>query len=805
MQRILIMTIVAAAMAQAATEWPTGNRTTPPTIDSVSPLGIPRGATVEVEVEGLNLASTSAAYFSEPGIKARVLRIKELPDLPDIRLGSNGTPSTVDLGPLPPRNQVTLEIEVSPDAPIGTVAFRLQTPLGTSPAARIAIEPYYGESPDREPNDKPEEALETYLPTILVGTISKPGDVDFYKIKVKDGEQLVFQNPARELGSSLRPVVGIYDEKQNLVTEFGDDGGRDTSAFAYPFAKGGTYFLRVSDYQEGGDDEHFYRIKVGRFPLSVSAFPLGLQKGKSAAIHLTGFNLGADSVVVKGEPSPEDMRAVIFRPQAPKGPAFNRVKLALGNEPEIASTGANTTLGQAQTLAIPVTVNGRLEAQENYYRFRARKGGKLVFEVNASRLGSPLDSILEILDTKGAPVERATIRCVLETSTTLSEASSSGRGIRILSPTGFAVGDHMMIGSEIIQVDAMPRGPDDDFIFTGFGDQRVAYLDTTPEAHPVDQAVYKVQIHPAGARFAPNGLPVVHLPFRNDDGGPGFGKDSLLHFTAPADGDYVVRIRDVRKLAGPDYSYRLTVRQPSPDFMLSVSPRNANVPLDGRIPLTVTALRLDDFDGPIEVSAKDVPEGVHATQGTIGPGEISATLLLSADASAHLDRAAPIEITGRARLADQWVERWANPEDKLKLISLMPKPDIVMTAETKQVVLEPGGTAEVEVALRRNNGYGGRVPVEVRDLPPGVRVLDVGLNGVLINETENRRKFTLAALPTAPAIEQPIVVTGDVETRADDQQNSYAAEPVLLRVQPKNHASASVVNRVVDQNVTANK
>ena len=95
--------------------------------------------------------------------------------------------------------------------------------------------------------------------------------------------------------------------------------------------------------------------------------------------------------------------------------------------------------------------------------------------------------------------------------------------------------------------------------------------------------------------------------------------------------------------------------------------------------------------------------------------------------------------------------------------------------------------------------------MEVRNLPPGVRVLDVGLNGVLITETENRRKFTLAALPTARPIDQAIVVTGDIETRADDQQNSYAAEPVILKVQSRIKASASMVPRVVNQNVTANK
>ena len=34
-------------------------------------------------------------------------------------------------------------------------------------------------------------------------------------------------------------------------------------------------------------------------------------------------------------------------------------------------------------------------------------------------------------------------------------------------------------------------------------------------------------------------------------------------------------------------------------------------------------------------------------------------------------------------------------------------------------------------------------------------------------------------------IEQPIVLSGKIETRADAQQNSYASEPIMLRVLPK--------------------
>jgi hypothetical protein len=367
---------------------------------------------------------------------------------------------------------------------------------------------------------------------------------------------------------------------------------------------------------------------------------------------------------------------------------------------------------------------------------------------------------------------------------TLNDPSSSGSGIRILSWNGVAVGDTMMVGSELIKVRAMPRGPDDDIQFQSFEGQRLGLLDTTPEAHAIDTPVYKVHIHPPGSTFVSNGLPLVHLPYRNDDGGPGYGKDSRLRFTAPADGEYIVRLRDVRGLSGEDYAYRLTVRPPSPDFKLSAEPRNPNVPSGGRIPVNVTALRLDDFDGPIQVSIEDLPKGLSATKGVIEPGQVSTALLLSADENAQIEKAVPLRVRGKALAGTRQMAHWANPEDKLKLIALMPKPDIVMQAKTREVTLEPGKAATVDVEIQRHNNFGGRVPVEVYNLPATVIVANVGLNGVLIHENENHVTFTLQALDNAEAIDQPIVLSGNIETRAD-QQNEYASEPIVLKVLAK--------------------
>jgi hypothetical protein len=78
------------ACAATAPEAVIGPRTTPPTISTVSPMGAPQGATTTFKIDGSNLMSATAAYFSQPGIKAHIVKIDRLPDPPDNRLGSAG-------------------------------------------------------------------------------------------------------------------------------------------------------------------------------------------------------------------------------------------------------------------------------------------------------------------------------------------------------------------------------------------------------------------------------------------------------------------------------------------------------------------------------------------------------------------------------------------------------------------------------------------------------------------------------------------------------------------------------------------
>ena len=107
--------------------------------------------------------------------------------------------------------------------------------------------------------------------------------------------------------------------------------------------------------------------------------------------------------------------------------------------------------------------------------------------------------------------------------------------------------------------------------------------------------------------------------------------------------------------------------------------------------------------------------------------------------------------------------------------------DLVTTTEQDTVTLRPGGQAQLTVKIERRNGHAGRVPLEVRGLPHGVRVLDIGLNGILITERETTRTIVIYSDPTVAPMEHPFVVL----SRSERKGTEHAAKSVLLRVVPR--------------------
>jgi hypothetical protein len=115
----------------------------------------------------------------------------------------------------------------------------------------------------------------------------------------------------------------------------------------------------------------------------------------------------------------------------------------------------------------------------------------------------------------------------------------------------------------------------------------------------------------------------------------------------------------------------------------------------------------------------------------------------------------------------------------LQLASIIPPPDVSVTAEPTQLAIAPGKSLTVTLHIQRQNGFKGRVPCSVENLPPGVRVVNVGLNGVLVTESQSSRTFTLHAEDWAKPITQPFYVVGKVESNSPTMHSSA---PIKLQV-----------------------
>lgn len=112
-------------------------------------------------------------------------------------------------------------------------------------------------------------------------------------------------------------------------------------------------------------------------------------------------------------------------------------------------------------------------------------------------------------------------------------------------------------------------------------------------------------------------------------------------WVCPEDGEYLLSILDLTGVLPEDLrrSYRLSVRRESPDLQLVVVPHrdNAsglNVQRGGREMLDLFAFRRRGMDGPIRVTAIDLPSGVECPDVWLGPAVEKASVIVSADRNA---------------------------------------------------------------------------------------------------------------------------------------------------------------------------
>ena len=761
-----------------------------PSLSKIAPAGMERGKTAIFTIEGRNLSEATDVYFDAPGMNGKITQVTDVPEkISAPRAGE-------DLGaqvPLGKKQTAMLEVTIAPDALPGIHRFRIKTPLGTTNRMAFAV----GDLPEIRQREKTQMDLVwaaqfVSLPATLIGNISAPGGEESYQFEGHTGQEMVFAVQASRIGSPLKSMLVLSDNAGQVLAVAGKNDINADAALHYKLTSDGKYTLSIADRDRGGGKDYFYRLNAGALHFITNVFPLGVRAGQPSKVTVTGVNLdGVREVNVTTSYTPAGWTTMPLELNESNTRAVNEPRLAVGSEPEMLEEEPNNTVAQAQAVSLPVTINGHIDgglragqnSDEDYFRFRARKGEQLSIDVAAARLGSALDSVIEVLDEQGRAIPRATIRCLNQTTTTLSDRDSRTTGIRLVATSELREGDYLMVGDELNRIDFIPDQPDADTILKGIDDLRIAYLGTSPDVHAVNTPVYKAQLLPPDADLPSNGLPIFHLTWRNDDGGPGYGADSQMDFVASADGEYILHLKDVRGMEGPDFSYRLTLRDATSDYRLKADPENPNIPRGGSTTMTVSIIARRGETGPIDVEVKGLPQGVSASPATIYPGQDSTIVVLAASPDAALDaRPTEIEVIGHAKVDGQEMTRTANGMEgnaTLQLASITPPPDVVVTTEAKQVSIEPGKEVTVTLHVDRRNGFKGRVPCFVQNLPPGVRVVNVGLNGVLVTEAQSSRTFTLRAEDWAKPASQPIYVVGIVESNSPTM---HPSDPVLLTI-----------------------
>ena len=342
-------------------------------VASIYPAGGERGHTVEVTVTGTGLAPEEV-LVSGGGVTGRVLETKSA-------------------------TQARVSIAIAGGAEPGEREFRLRNPGGVSNRARFIV----GTLPEvneMEPNSTLGQAQKiASLPVVINGQILS-ADRDYFQFHARAGETLVCAVEARSLLPFIAdavpgwfdPILAVYDSEGRQIRYADDFGFKPDPVLFFSPPADGDYTIELRDIVFRGRADFVYRLTLGAVPYVAGVFPLGGRRGSGIALELRGENLPERAIrIAVPADAPRVMRV-----------SAGAVAFAPSDLPAVRAGDSNHAPDRAQHVSPPVAIDGRIAnpGDSDYYVFHADKGQKLLMEVMARRLDSPLDSILTLYNAK---------------------------------------------------------------------------------------------------------------------------------------------------------------------------------------------------------------------------------------------------------------------------------------------------------------------------------------------------------------------------------------------------------------------
>jgi hypothetical protein len=424
-----------------------------PHIGYVYPAGGHYGTTVDATIGGQYITGVTNVYVSGTGVQAYLLPFEPFPTqrqvndyrerLQELQKGTTKSPEIQaemkllrkKIGLFEKRRLIpalaeliSLRIVIAPNAAPGNRDLRIATYTGLSNPIvfQVGMLPEFQE-PDRS-DDKElmsfnrnrrtgpssatgtNAAISVTLPATINGQIM-PGEVDRYRFKARQGQQLVVSVSARELIPYLADAVpGWFQAKAVLYDGQGKELAYDDHYLYHPdpvlfynIQKEGDYILEIRDSLYRGREDFVYRVAIGELPFITNVYPLGGHVGGQSPVTLWGVNL------------PFNQYNLNLLGVAPgnypfsvpnKGLPSNHVSFKVDTIPECHKRPGANSPTNAQYVTLPMIINGHIDqpGDVDVFRFDGRAGDKIVAEVYARRLDSPLDSVLKLTDAAGKQV-----------------------------------------------------------------------------------------------------------------------------------------------------------------------------------------------------------------------------------------------------------------------------------------------------------------------------------------------------------------------------------------------------------------
>jgi len=617
-------------------------------------------------------------------------------------------------------DRLRIDVTIARNAPSGVRELRVYTPAGLSNPIYFEVGSL-SETLEAEPNDDhmAPKLQQVSLPAMLNGQIL-PGDIDHFRFKATKGQSVVVDVGARKIIPYLadavpgwfQAVVALYDEEGNEVAYQDDYGFNPDPVLFFDVPNTGTYTLSIKDSIYRGREDFVYRIAIGELPFITSIFPLGAQKGREVDIALFGKNLPKFRLSGK---LPDDGASVRHISVKKSGYRSNAMPFAIDRLKELFEIEPNNFPEQAQPIAMPLWINGRIQqvGDVDVFSFSGKKGDTVSVEVAARRLNSPLDSVVAL----------------------------TGPGLE--NPVR-----------------------NDDNVDTG-------------ENH----------------LFLGAGLVTHHA-------------DSYLLQKLPATGTYYLQIGDTQSKGGNNYAYRLRISPAHPAFNLCMDPSGLKIAPGGTDAFTVRAMRMDGFDGRIELEAKNLPAGFAMSKAAVAAGSDIARFTITAPRRLPQKTVSP-EIVGIARIGDHSITNAVVPvDDQMQAFlyrHLVPAQELVLAPVEQparlvfKVKVPKSGTIELplgkEVKLflegRVQGGFKG-AKLELDHPPEGIVVSKcwVGRKRLKGKTKNGKPKFDKnqavgslllkAEAPLEPGFETSLIVSAVVKRGREEIR--FAAPAISVKV-----------------------